>query len=426
MTVGFDQQIALAIRPRQQDQDGQQHLHQGEAGTSTGTNIAPGSNDDGWIVPPPIQLSDGTRVQLYKDGEALHAAYRAIESAQRRICLEVYIFAADDTGWAFTNLLCRKARMGIKVYVIYDDFGSFKSRRLIDKMRRAGVRLQAFHPVRPWECNFSWRPALRHHRKLLVIDDHIGGLGGLNIGAEYAGSWVVRSSSAEVWRDNAIGMIGPSVRSLLQAFARSWYYVTHGGRIGRAELIHNLAGDEHPTDFGLLASVPTRSSPLQPFLRQLFRSARRSIQLTISYFAPSDDLIDELCAASRRGVKVQLMLPAISDLQILVHAARAFYEKLLANGVEIYERQAAVLHSKTMTIDQETSIVGSANLDHRSIEYNTEISAIIRSQQFGKQMDELFRHDIRFSKPITQDQWRHRPMWDRFAQWAVMRARYLL
>src|SRR6476620_10563869 len=102
---------------------------EGEAGTSSGVNISPGSDDDGWVVPPPVMLSDGTRVQLHKAGEALHAAYQAIERARHRVCLEVYIFADDPTGRAFADLLCAKARQGVSVYVLYDSFGSMSTDR---------------------------------------------------------------------------------------------------------------------------------------------------------------------------------------------------------------------------------------------------------------------------------------------------------
>src|SRR4051794_2109162 len=161
---------------------------QGEAGASTGINIEPGSDDDGWIVPDPVTLTDGSTVQLYKDGEALHAWYEAIQQAQQRVCLEMYIFASDDTGKAFANLLCEKARAGLRVYVTFDSFGSLASdNAMFDEMRRAGVRVQEFHPFWPWEGKFSWRPVNRDHRKLLVVDNDFAGTGGLNLAGEYAG-----------------------------------------------------------------------------------------------------------------------------------------------------------------------------------------------------------------------------------------------
>jgi len=417
-------------------------------GVAPGINIEPGENDDGWIVPELVVLPDSTRIQLYKDGEALHKAYEALKLAERRICLEVYIFASDDTGRAFADVLSKRARAGVKVYLIYDSFGSIASdKRMFWKMRDAGVNIRVFHPIRPWDCKYSWRPGNRDHRKLLVIDDNAGGLGGLNIGGEYAGSWVIPAGKActEFWRDNAIGITGPAAKVLQRSFANTWRYVNTGGRIGKAELVHNidlgprqttrrarrrLSGsvlvDRDDARFGLLASVPTRSSPLVSMLTKLIREARRSIQLTMAYFAPSDEMIAELCGAAARGVKVQLMLPGRCDVPMLVWAARSFYETLLSAGVEVYERQEVVLHAKTMVIDERISVIGSTNLDYRSIEYNCELSAIIRSPELGRQMNVLFANDIRFAKKIELGAWRSRPTLDRIGQWAVKRARYVL
>lgn len=394
------------------------------AGTSAGVNIAPGSDDDGWTVTHPVILSDGTRLQLYKDGEALHAALNGIRAARRRIMLEVYIFASDDTGWAFADLLCHKARNGVGVFVIYDDFGSASSdQAMFDRMRRSGVRLEKFHPLRPWECRFSWRPVNRDHRKLLIIDEAAAGLGGLNVGGEYAGSWVVQSNS-ELWRDNAISVIGPGVKPLVKSFIQTWRYITGGGRVRRAELVHNLDGEAG--DMGILASVPSMSGPLRPALTRLLRGACRDVLLTMAYFAPHDDLIDEICRAARRGVRVRLMLPGRCDIQLLITAARSFYETLMSAGVEIYERQGAILHAKSMVIDGQIAVLGSTNLDYRSIDYNFELSAIIRSPEFGRQMQELFEHDVRYARRIRLAEWRKRPHIDRVAQWIVNRARYLL
>jgi cardiolipin synthase len=390
-------------------------------------NIAPGSEDDGWIVPPPVALSDGTAVQLYKDGEALHAGYEAIRDAKRRVCLESYIFHDDDTGRAFAELLAAKAREGLDVYVIYDSFGSMSTdRNMFRMMTQSGVRVREFHPIRPWECSYSWRPANRDHRKILVVDDERAGLGGLNVGGEYAGSWVIRSSksSTEFWRDNAVGLRGPSARFLLRAFARTWNYIGHGGRIGQCELYHNLRPAEG--DFGLLASVPTPRSPLRQFLCELMGEARRSISITMAYFAPGDEFIDELVKAAKRGVRVRLMLPGRSDVHLLKLAQRSFYEKLMSAGVEVFERQSVVLHSKCMVIDGRTSLIGSTNIDYRSIEYNLESSVIIRNAEFGRQMHDLFENDVHYSRKICLAEWRRRPRWDRFVQAAVSRARYLL
>lgn len=396
---------------------------QGTEGTSSGINIAPGSDDDGWAVPPHVRLADGTQLQLYKDGEALHAAYDAIRAAQRRICLEVYIFRSDPTGRAFAEALSAKAREGLAVYVIYDSLASMDSDpRMFDDMRAAGVRLEQFHPIKPWECRYSWRLFNRDHRKVLIIDDDMAGLGGLNVGGEYAGSWIVQTPDCDPWRDNAVGVRGPAVRHLLIAFRKAWRYVQRGGRVRAMEYLHDVEGG---SDFGVLASVPARKTPLHP-LRKLLKGARNSIAITMSYFAPPEELIDDLCRAARRKVRVRLMLPGRGDVKLLMIAARAFYEKLMAAGVEVYERQGAILHAKTMCVDGYTTVIGSTNLDYRSIEYNTELSVIIRNEQFGRQVNDLFDNDVKFARRMTLREWRRRPWGDKFVQWAVSRARYLL
>ena len=160
-------------------------------GTSRGVNVAPGSDDDGWVIPEPARLADGTTVQLHKDGEALHAAYDAIATAHRRICLQVYIFHSDATGRAFSQLLSRRAREGLEVCLLYDSFGSAATDpELFRRMRAAGVQVREFHPWKPWTVTRGWHVFYRDHRKLLVVDGDVAGLGGLNVSDEYGGSWV--------------------------------------------------------------------------------------------------------------------------------------------------------------------------------------------------------------------------------------------
>ena len=398
-----------------------------EAGIARGLNIAPGSDDDGWTVPAAVTLPDSTVVRLYKDGEALRAWYEAITGATQNIFLETYIFASDRTGTAFRDLLCDKARQGVRVYVIYDSFGSHTtSQAFFELLRDAGANVQEFHPIRPWQCRFSWRPFNRDHRKLLIIDGTSAGLGGLNIADEYGGSWIFEKDGAcdDLWRDCGIALEGPAVSTLSASFLRTWLYVTRGGRFARALLSYNLDGREGPT--GVLASVPMMGSSMSHFLSSLLREATGSIDLTSAYFAPAQNLCDELCRAARRGVRVRLMLPSRTDAAIMVTAARSFYEELMSAGIEIYERLHVKLHAKTLVIDGCVSVLGSTNFDHRSIDYNCELVTAIHSAEFGAQMTGLFEHDVGFSRRMLPEIWRHRPVRDRVVQWAVQRSRYLL
>src|SRR5947209_3498587 len=193
----------------------------GEEGTARGVCIDIGCRDAGWVMPPPVVLSDGTTVQLYKDGQGLTAALRAIRAATEQICLEVYIFHSDETGRAFASALAEKAKQGVRVFVIYDSFGSVETDpAMFQMMRSAGVHLAEFHPLRPWDCKFGWRPVNRDHRKLLVIDNRIAGMGGLNVGLEYGSGFLSpKARKCDCWRDNGIGVVGPGVAMVAECFA---------------------------------------------------------------------------------------------------------------------------------------------------------------------------------------------------------------
>ena len=371
-----------------------------------------------WVTPKTVTLLDGTRVQLLKDGQALRAAYDAIALARRRICVEMYIFSSDEAGLAFVELLCRKARAGVRVYVLYDAFGCHDTDpALFEQLRASGVRLREFHPLAPWRYHGRWRITQRDHRKLILVDDHLAQLGGHNVGAEYAGPWIVRKRRrfrGKPWRDTGLTLEGPQVARLVTAFARIWRYASRGGELAAVEFVTELAST---TDFGVLASAPTQHSRIAPFAQQLIANAQRSLWITTAYFAPTDAIITALCAAVRRGVSVRLILPgAGGDIALLRIAARSFYTELLEAGVEIFERRGPMLHAKTLCLDGEISIIGSANLDYRSFESNCELSVAIRSPALANQMHALFEHDVRHSQRIALATWRHRPWLDAFLQ----------
>ncbi len=382
--------------------------HIGHIRDSLGINVRPGPDDDGWEQPPRVTLDDGAELQLYKDGEAALAAYRAIMRAKRRVLLEIYIWPSDETGRKFAELLIEKARAGVAVFIIYDGFGSLLAdKTMFAEMRRAGCQVVEFHPALPQRSRWGWRLFNRDHRKLLVVDDNTVGVGGLNVGNRYAGNWVASEAHVKpekMWRDAGVGIrCKGAADRYARAFAKTWHYCLRRGPIGRTSVFTGLALPERavsrigkvqlayngfrpldgrtPTDLlepevdvGCVGSAPAFNSPLRPFLYRLVRDARKSLSLTMAYFAPDDELIEGLCAAARRGVKVRLMMAGRSDARILIVAARAFYRRLMDAGAQVYERQGAMLHQKTIVADGELSVLGSTNLDYRSIEFNLELS----------------------------------------------------
>jgi cardiolipin synthase len=393
------------------------HDHAGAAGMD---HAAIAGTFEDWVTPDMVTLSDGTTVQLLKDGQALRAAYDAIQLARRRICVEMYIFSSDEAGREFVELLCRKAREGVRVFVLYDAFGCHDTdEALFERLRASGVHLCEFHPLAPWRYRGRWRITQRDHRKLVLVDDQLAQLGGLNVGAEYAGPWIVRQRRryrGRPWRDTGLVLGGPQVRHLVSAFARIWRYARRGADPIAAEYVVPLAPDG---EFGVLAAAPAPQSRVAAAMRDLIASAQQSLWITVAYFAPTDEIIDALCAAARRGVSVRLMLPGASDVALLRIAARSFYTRLLEAGVEIFERRGRMLHAKTLCLDGSVSVIGSANLDYRSFESNCELSVAIRSPGLGAQLQDMYEHDVRYSKRITLANWRRRPWLDAFLQWCA-------
>jgi cardiolipin synthase len=135
-------------------------------------------------------------------------------------------------------------------------------------------------------------------------------------------------------------------------------------------------------------------------------------------------VVDALRAASRRGVDVKLVLPGVSDHSLVFHAGQAFYDELLEAGVKIYQLQVAVLHAKTAVIDSVWSTIGSANIDSRSFIHNYELNVVVMDPEFGQAMESAFNEDLRDSKQVTVEQWRGRPMMDRFKEWLGRMAEY--
>jgi cardiolipin synthase len=152
--------------------------------------------------------------------------------------------------------------------------------------------------------------------------------------------------------------------------------------------------------------------------------AKKSIHITSAYFVPDQQIVDALIAAARRGVDVKLVLPGVSDHDLIKHAGQAFYDQLLSGGVKIYQLQVAVLHAKTAVIDGVWSTIGSANIDRRSFIHNYELNVVVLDPAFGRDMEAAFNEDLRDSKQVTLAQWRERPWKDRIREWMGRLAEY--
>ena len=360
-----------------------------------------------------VPFLDGNRVELLKDGPASFAALQeAIRSARTRIDMESYEFD-EAAGGEFSDTLLAAASRGVEVNLIYDAWGANGTpAALFDRLRKGGVRVLEFNPLRPND-RVPVEVNKRDHRKLLCVDGRVAITGGVNISSVYRNTPKPRGadSSEQAWRDTDVRIEGPVVAQFGRYFMETWRQ-QRGPAI--ADPPPTPATQPGTTVMQAIDGAPDSEQPL--IYRTLLAAitlSQRSIHLTTGFFVPTPDLARALIAAARRGVDVQVVVPGQSDSSAAVAAGRAKYGDLLEAGVKIHERQGRILHAKTAVIDGAWSAVGSSNLDWRSTVWNNEIDAIILDAEFGGAMEAMFTDDVKASHTITLDAWRRRGLGER-------------
>jgi cardiolipin synthase A/B len=366
-----------------------------------------------------VDLYRGNHARLLVDGPATFKAMKAaIDKAQRRILLESYIVEDQGVAAEIGALLVRKAGQGVRVALLYDAVGSIATPdTFFAQLEEGGVATCAFNPVNPVERPGYWGINHRDHRKQLIVDDEIAFAGGINISRVYGSGSFSRAKRntgdkadalADGWRDTQIEIRGPAAPAMSRLFANTWQEQGCKGALGASA---PPAAVREPGDrvIKLLASDPRDpTNRIYTALLGAVEASRRSVRLTMAYFAPGEDFVAALCDAARRGVVVELVLPGRSDFALILHAGRAYYTQMLGCGIKLYEMEHAMMHAKTAVIDGVFSTVGSSNLDWRSLVANNELNAIVLGGDFGAEMEALFTRDREASTAIDASQWRRR------------------
>jgi cardiolipin synthase len=369
---------------------------------------------------PPNAIG-GHVVEVLLGGEqAYPAMLLAIAGAQREVLLETYIWKADELGRRFAAALIDRARAGVSVRAVLDGIGSFGfDGDVEDELRRAGVELAVFHPVAPFRPRAQL--SVRDHRKLLVVDGQVAFLGGLNISAEYA----PRSWGGGGWHDVHARVDGPAARDFAWQFAITWRYAAR-------ERIAMNRRTAHPLSAGSSAVqvLPIDSRHSRRLIRRTYehalKRAQRQILIMAAYFIPDSRLRRILRKAVRRGVEVRILLPRHSDVPIVQQASRHTYASLLRAGVQIYEYLPSMLHAKTILVDGRFCIIGSYNLDRRSLLYNWELSMATDDSGACQVLERDFETCLRRAQKIEQRAWKKRGLFAKALQWgAYMLRRWL-
>ncbi len=358
-------------------------------------------------------LTRKNRVKLLVNGEEkFPELIQALQEAKHHIHLEYYIYEQDEIGTAIIELLIQKAREGVEVRFIYDDFGSPSIKKKIEKrMREAGVQVHPFHKVHFYLL--ANRINYRNHRKIIIIDGHTAFTGGINVSDKY----INNKPGKLYWRDTHLRIDGPGVYYLQYLFISDWNFCCPESL--KPEQFHFVPNKviKEDTYVQVAAIGPDSLQPSVLFsILQAVYLAKEEILITTPYFIPGDSILEALRIAALSGLSVKLLVPGISDSKFVNAASKSNYSDLLQAGVEIYMYQKGFVHAKTLITDGKLSIVGTANMDLRSFELNFEVNTIIYDQRFAEQMRKVFFDDLNDSEKIDPEVWYKRSAYEQFPE----------
>lgn len=357
-------------------------------------------------------LTSGNKVKLLNNGEEMFPALlAALEKATHHIHLECYIFEPDQIGNQIKAVLCKKAKQGIKVRFIFDDFGSkHLNARFMNEVRAAGVHIHPFYRIYfPFLAN---RINYRDHRKIIIIDGIVAFVGGMNVADRYINTTKakqqLKGKKRIYFRDAHVMIAGSAVHSLQYLFLSNWSFASNE-KLQSSHLLFPTGHMPGQEMVQISASGPdsVRSTIMLTYLTAI-STAEKSILITTPYFIPNESIYNALRQAALTGKDVRLLVPAISDTLLVNLAASSYFEGLLEVGIRIFLYEKGFIHAKTMVVDDNLSIVGTANMDLRSFDLNFEVNAIVYGTALNQELQTVFYNDLKHAQEITLSIWQKR------------------
>ncbi|MCK0189002.1 cardiolipin synthase [Arenibacter sp. F20364] len=350
-------------------------------------------------------LAFDNQVDILINGEEKFKYLRQdLAKAKHHIHLEYFVLFDKGLGSEIIEILCKKAKEGVSVKLIYDDVGSNIANEYKKKLTDSGVLHYAFMPV--LFSNSTSKLNYRDHRKIVVIDGDIGYVGGINLDQKYDNTF----DNDRYWRDTHLRIIGGAVGGLQSAFILSWNFVAKDNmEIEEILLPKPKAAPPKPVAVQIAASGP--DSDWANIMEAMFcaiNSARESILITTPYFIPNSAILTALTTAARSGVEVRIILPHESDSWAAQYATDSYIEQCLNSGIVINRYRKGFIHAKTLVIDDMFSSVGTANMDYRSFSMNFEINALIYNRDINQQMRKQFQLDLEDCEEVTVARWKNR------------------
>ena len=342
------------------------------------------------------QFVEGNRLDILKNGDEIFPAMlEAVEAAEESIEFVTFVYWTGQIADHMARALSDRARAGVRVRVILDGFGSLPmDPLLIDDMRASGVMVERFRPIARWKF---WESDHRTHRKILVCDNQVAFTGGVGIAEEWMGD--ARDSSE--WRDTHFRIEGPAVVGLRAAFLTDWRDIGFG-----IDTVDIDFTPPHPAGRVPMAVIDGSAqigyNDAERVLEALVLAATDSIRIATPYFNPTGTFTERLIEARRRGVEIDILIPGPHiDKRISLVMAREKYRPLIREGIRVWEYQPTMMHVKAVLIDQRVAMIGSVNLNRRSVEKDEEVAVVVLDGSTVEQLEQHFDDDVTRAEPAA-------------------------
>ena len=347
-------------------------------------------------------------VSMYSDGKLFfNELLEGLKKAKKSINIEFYIFKNDDIGTKILNVLEEKAKEGVEVRLLYDSVGSRSlNRNVLNKLINEGGKVGEFFPS--WLKFININMNFRNHRKIVVIDNNVGFVGGFNVGDEYLG----KDSKFGYWRDTHIKFTGSAVNDLNLRFLADWRYATKE-EVSLEEIFEANEENSNSNNVGMqiVSSGPNLSDKYEIKMAYLkmIQKAKKYLYIQSPYLIIDNSISDSLKLAAASGVDVKIMIPGKGDHPFVYWANLVYAGDLIKEGIRVFHYDKnAFLHAKTVVIDDEVCSIGTANMDTRSFELNFEVSSFIYSEKIAKEQKYEFENDMKMCEELTLEKYQNR------------------
>lgn len=352
-------------------------------------------------------FTQDNEVEIFNQGDELfECLFNCLGKAQRSIHAQFYIIRNDALGRKFLQILCQKAREGVKVKLLYDGMGCIRlPRKFFRPLQEAGGDVEVFFP--PFLPYINLRINYRNHRKICVIDGEHAFVGGFNVGDEYLGV----TERFGFWRDTHLHIRGSAVDALQLRFLLDWRYASRQDLSFEQEFFLMRQG-KGQTGIQVVASGPdSKWTSIKHGYLKIINKAKNNVFIQTPYFVPDESILEALKVASLSGVDVRLMVPGKKDHPFVHWASLSYIGELLEAGARVYMYENGFLHNKVLVSDGFASTVGTANMDIRSFRLNFEVNAFIYDPTIGKSLEETFFQDLKHCRELTIEKYMQRKRW---------------